>query len=70
MPIVATSLPHRRKRLWLVCAKNARMSHNRYMAELNKADAQDEEYQVQLKAIMLKKQAAEGALRDYLAALK
>jgi hypothetical protein len=45
-------------------------THNRYMAELNKADAQDEEYQVQLKAIMLKKQAAEGALRDYLAALK
>jgi hypothetical protein len=44
--------------------------HNRYMAELNKADAQDEDYQAQLKAVMLKKQATEGALRDYLATLK
>jgi hypothetical protein len=40
------------------------------MAELNKADAQDEDYQAQLKAVMLKKQATEGALRDYLATLK
>jgi hypothetical protein len=44
--------------------------HNRYMDELNKADAQYAEYQAQLKAVMLKKQAAEGALRDYLAGLK
>ncbi len=44
--------------------------HNRYMAELNKADAQDEDYQAQLKAVMLKKQATEVALRDYLAGLR
>ncbi len=44
--------------------------HNRYMSELNKADADDAAQQDELAKIMRKQQASQAALRDYLAALK